>query len=270
MSTLPAFSLVRPTTLDDALAAIGDDAMPYAGGTEALGGDAGRPAPPAGARRPQAPARARTGRSGRRHVAHRRDRDARGRRPARRGQPTAQPMLASVLRRVGNARVRAQGTLGGNVCFAEPRSDVATALVALGASIVLQSTRGERSLPVEEFVLGPFTTDREPDELLVRIESRCPARTVRLRQVPGRRATDGRGRRGRADETVGGPAGEWSSARCRTARSYSMRTMPARSTPRPSPPSVEPIPDLTGSEEYKRHLTAVYVRRALASLDGAA
>ena len=34
--------------------------------------------------------------------------------------------------------------------------------------------------------------------------------------------------------------------------------------------SVEPIPDLTGSEEYKRHLLPVYVRRALASLDGAA
>src|SRR5262245_27128961 len=61
----------------------------------------------------------------------------------------AHPMLASVLRLVGNARVRAQGTLGGNVCFAEPRSDVATALVAIGATVVLQFTRGERSLPVE-------------------------------------------------------------------------------------------------------------------------
>ena len=65
------------------------------------------------------------------------------------------PMLASVLRRVGNARVRAQGTLGGNLCFAEPRSDVSTALVALGASVVLRSTRGVRSR------LQPLASDPE-------------------------------------------------------------------------------------------------------------
>src|SRR5262245_34013181 len=51
------------------------------------------------------------------------------------------PLLAEVEDMVGNARVRAQGTVGGNLCFAEPRSDVIALLTAFEATLVLRSVR---------------------------------------------------------------------------------------------------------------------------------
>ncbi|HKC27635.1 MAG TPA: FAD binding domain-containing protein, partial [Jatrophihabitans sp.] len=71
---------------------------------------------------------------------------------------THAPLLAAVEERVGNARVRAQGTLGGNVCFAEPRSDVIALLIAVDARLVLRSPAGERDVPAADFVLGPYWT----------------------------------------------------------------------------------------------------------------
>jgi aerobic carbon-monoxide dehydrogenase medium subunit len=269
MSVLPAFELVRPTTLDDALAAIGDDAMPYAGGTEALVAmRAGLLRPPVLVDLKRLPELSRVEVVGETlRVGATATHEAVARHTA---AADGQPMLASVLRHVGNARVRAQGTLGGNVCFAEPRSDVATALVALGASVVLRSTRGERSLSVEDFVLGPFTTDREPDELLVRIDVPMPGpdRATYVKYQVAERPTVGvaaverqDGGRPRRRIVVGAV-----SERPLVFDEDDSGEIDAGAVAS----SVEPIPDLTGSEEYKRHLTAVYVRRALASLEGAA
>ena len=63
------------------------------------------------------------------------------------------PVLAEVANDVGNIRVRCTGTLGGNLAFAEPRSDVATVLLALGAGVRLAGVDGEREVPMREFVL---------------------------------------------------------------------------------------------------------------------
>jgi aerobic carbon-monoxide dehydrogenase medium subunit len=269
VSTLPAFSLVRPATLDDALAAIGDDAMPYAGGTEVLvamrAGLLRAPVLVDLKRLPELAAVEAAGRTLRiGAIATHED-------VARHAAVVKEhPMLASVLRRVGNARVRAQGTLGGNVCFAEPRSDVATALVAIGATVVLRSTRGERSLPVEEFVLGPFTTDRQPDELLVRIEVPTPGpdRATYIKYQVAERPTVGVAAVERAD---GGQPRRWVVVGAVSERPLAFDADDAGEVDAEAvAAAIEPIADLTGSEEYKRHVTAVYVRRALASLAGAA
>ncbi len=58
-------------------------------------------------------------------------------------------------RDVANVRVRATGTLGGNLAFADPHSDPATFLLAAGATVELARGERRRSLPVEAFVLGP-------------------------------------------------------------------------------------------------------------------
>src|ERR1700686_1053902 len=52
------------------------------------------------------------------------------------------PVLAEMESRVANVRVRATGTLGGNLCFAEPHSDPATLLLVLGGAVNLESERG--------------------------------------------------------------------------------------------------------------------------------
>lgn len=82
---------------------------------------------------------------------------------------TRLPMLAQVTSEIGNARVRWQGTVGGNLCFAEPRSDLLPALIALGARLRLASSQGSREVPADAFVIGPFTVDRRDDELLTEI-----------------------------------------------------------------------------------------------------
>jgi carbon-monoxide dehydrogenase medium subunit len=76
------------------------------------------------------------------------------------------PILAEVEKTVANVRVRAAGTIGGNLCFAEPHSDPATLLMAWGGTIELASVDGRRELPIEDFLLGLFQTARRDDELL--------------------------------------------------------------------------------------------------------
>ena len=70
---------------------------------------------------------------------------------------------------MGNARVRSTGTVGGNLCFAEPRSDLGCVLVALGATAEIRSTRRARTLSVDELIVGAFETSLEPDEILTTI-----------------------------------------------------------------------------------------------------
>jgi carbon-monoxide dehydrogenase medium subunit len=86
------------------------------------------------------------------------------------------PVLAAVAARVGNARVRAVGTLGGNLCFAEPHSDLGPLLVALEARLVLVGAEGERVVPAERFFTGILQTARQPHEVLTRVEL-APLRT---------------------------------------------------------------------------------------------
>jgi carbon-monoxide dehydrogenase medium subunit len=167
---LPELGLVRSADLDGVLAAVDYDHAPYAGGTELV------PAMGLGLRRPAAvvdlkqvealkgidvDAGARTVTVGA-AVTHRRLSD----RPVVREHL---PTLAGAASRVGNARVRSTGTVGGNLCFAEPRSDLGCVLVALGATAEVRSTRGARILSIAELIVGAFETSLEPDEILTTI-----------------------------------------------------------------------------------------------------
>lgn len=79
------------------------------------------------------------------------------------------PMLADMASRLANPQVRNQGTIGGNLCYADPATDPASCLIALGAEIVLAGRRGSRILKVEDFVLDFFSTALREDELVSEI-----------------------------------------------------------------------------------------------------
>lgn len=79
------------------------------------------------------------------------------------------PLLAKVESTVANIRVRAAGTLGGNLCFAEPHSDPATFLTAWGATLELTSAGGRRQVPIDEFFVDVLQTARQPDEILTAV-----------------------------------------------------------------------------------------------------
>jgi carbon-monoxide dehydrogenase medium subunit len=84
-----------------------------------------------------------------------------------------QPVLAELESQVANIRVRATGTLGGNLCFAEPHSDPATMLLVLGATVRIESASGAREIPVEKLVAGAYANHLAPGEILTRIVVPC-------------------------------------------------------------------------------------------------
>jgi carbon-monoxide dehydrogenase medium subunit len=79
------------------------------------------------------------------------------------------PSLAELEKQVANVRVRNSGSIGGNLCFAEPHSDPATLLIAAGAYVRLERANATRDVPLSDFILGPFSTARKSDEILVSI-----------------------------------------------------------------------------------------------------
>lgn len=261
---LPPFRLARPQTLAEALDALGDMQVPYCGGTELL------LAMRAGLYRPETlvdvkrlPELAGIAVDDGQLVigATERHMDVAADPLVRRHVA----MLAAVERGVGNARVRAQGSVGGNLCFAEPKSDVGTALIALQAAVTLVSPRGRRQMTVEDFIAGPYYADKEPDELLVDVRIRLPGKGFRATYVKYQtmeRPTVGVALTHDAD------AGE-----CRLAvgavgevpTSWTF-TSPADIDPDAIAQEIDPTPDLTGSERYKRHVTGVFVRRAVEAL----
>jgi carbon-monoxide dehydrogenase medium subunit len=84
------------------------------------------------------------------------------------------PSLADLEAKVANPRVRAAGTLAGNLCFAEPHSDPATLLLALDASVQLAGPDGERDLLLADFLLGPYETALAEGELLTAVTIPIP------------------------------------------------------------------------------------------------
>ncbi len=68
---------------------------------------------------------------------------------------------------VGDLQVRNWGTIGGGVAHGDPAADMPAALLAFGASVRLASAAGTREVAAREFFLGPFTTAREEHELVV-------------------------------------------------------------------------------------------------------
>ena len=88
---------------------------------------------------------------------------------------TAQwPQLHRFATRFAGLPVRNAGTLGGNVANGSPIGDSMPLLIALGATLVLASTRGERSLPIADFYLAYRKTALVPDEVLARIDVPLP------------------------------------------------------------------------------------------------
>ena len=87
----------------------------------------------------------------------------------------ASPLLAQVAASIGTPQARRRGTVGGNLGGGQPDRSLAPALLALGCSLVLQSSsRGERRLPLRDFLLDRGRTALAPDELITALEvQRC-------------------------------------------------------------------------------------------------
>src|SRR5947209_2588342 len=84
------------------------------------------------------------------------------------------PALARLERNVANVRVRAAGTLAGNLAFAEPHADPPALLMALDARVVVEGGKGRRAIAMDEFFVGMYQTSLAPDEIVTAIDIPVP------------------------------------------------------------------------------------------------
>jgi len=190
------------------------------------------------------------------------------------------PLVARVARHVANIRVRTVGTVGGNLAFADPHSDLATVFLTFDAAVRLASAHGERELPLADFVRGPYETARADDEVLAAVDLRAwPAGTagayvkfgvherptlgvaIALTLAGGGNAVSD------ARVAVGcvGPRPQRVNAAEERLRGWSADDV-ARHADEIAALAIrdlEAVDDLHGSAEYKREMTRVFARRVL-------
>jgi carbon-monoxide dehydrogenase medium subunit len=194
------------------------------------------------------------------------------------------PAYAALSDGIANIRVRVAGTIGGNLCFAEPHADPPALLAALGARLTLCGREGERSVPMGDFIEAEFTTLRAPDEVLTEIRVPLPAETARYayrsfghleRPAVGIAAgyvpKDGAPQYRLWAGAIGGCPIHLGSVE------EALAGVPPENIddvlPRAAKAAAQGLPahdDLQGSADYKRHLASVLIQRALAQVTGPA
>ncbi len=189
------------------------------------------------------------------------------------------PLMANAYQHLANGPVRNQGTLCGNLCHADPASEMPAVALVTNAAMVLRSARGERQIDAEAFFLGVYETAAQPDELLT--ELRIPVAPARqgwsFQEVSVRKG----------DFAVVGVAailavadGSVSEARIAvcgvgpravrlhdTERSLTGRPATAESfgaAANQAAASLNPQEDVNASAAYRRDLVRTLIRRALA------
>jgi carbon-monoxide dehydrogenase medium subunit len=91
------------------------------------------------------------------------------------------PLITEAMPHVAHVAVRNRGTFGGSIALADPAAELPACALALGATFVLESTRGRREVPSARFFKGLYETERRPDELLV--EALIPVRRPQIVSV---------------------------------------------------------------------------------------
>jgi aerobic carbon-monoxide dehydrogenase medium subunit len=82
---------------------------------------------------------------------------------------SACPLMHGAYEYVAHGPVRNRGTLCGNLCHADPASEMPAVMLAVGATFVLRSAKGERRVAALDFFLGLYETATRADEMLVEV-----------------------------------------------------------------------------------------------------
>jgi aerobic carbon-monoxide dehydrogenase medium subunit len=84
------------------------------------------------------------------------------------------PLLAETAAVIADPLVRNLATVGGNLAHGDPANDHPATMLALRAEVVATGPNGSRTIPIDQFFLGLFTTALEPDEILTEIRIPVP------------------------------------------------------------------------------------------------
>ena len=174
------------------------------------------------------------------------------------------PILAEIAAEVGDLQVRSMGTLGGVLAHADPAGDYGTLALMLDAQIVTS----KRTLAARDFFLGLFTTPLAADELITEVRfpvAAGPHTYIKFRRRMSDWAIVGVGAQ-KLDN------GEWrvgiTNAASTPIRASGVEAAlkqgasPAEAA-KAATEGLDPVSDLRGSAEYKRHLATVLTQRAV-------
>jgi aerobic carbon-monoxide dehydrogenase medium subunit len=80
------------------------------------------------------------------------------------------PLLTSAIAHVAHPAIRNRGTIGGNLAYADPASELPACMLALGATIRVAGRAGARAIAAKDFFRGLFETALAPGEMLVGVD----------------------------------------------------------------------------------------------------
>ncbi len=196
------------------------------------------------------------------------------------------PMLASMAGRVANPQVRNQGTIGGNLCYADPSTDPPGCLMALQAQVLVAGRNGERVLEMEAFLVDYYTTALAPDELVtgIRIPAMAPdavghyARFLRTaaehRPLASVALLARRAGTACIEARLAVGASTPIPVRLRRAEAFLAGKVVTLAVAAEAADivaaDIEPISDMRGNADYRREMVRAVARRSIATLFGLA
>ena len=189
------------------------------------------------------------------------------------------PILADTTAVIADPLVRNLATVGGNLAHGDPANDHPATMLALGAEVVATGPKGERTIPIDKFFTGLFTTALAPDEILTEIKIPIPpprsgGSYVKLERKVGDFATAASaaqltlGKNGQVERvglalTNAGPK----PVKATRAEQYLQGKQPddeaIAEAARLASQDCDPTADRRGSVEYKREMARVLSARAL-------
>jgi carbon-monoxide dehydrogenase medium subunit len=190
------------------------------------------------------------------------------------------PMLAEMEQVVASVAVRNWGTLGGNLCSADPASDLAPTLMALGAEVTLTGPDAERVVSLDDFFVDLFETVVQADEILTEIRIPRSVRSGGRHLKFALRPTDLAVVNAATHLTVTaanpdvcedirivvgsvGPVPFRSKSAEELCRGQKIDAALIEKAAQVTAAAVQPTTDLNGTEEFKRDITRVLVQRTI-------
>jgi len=190
-------------------------------------------------------------------------------------------VLKDAARWVGHYPIRTRGTFGGSVAHADPAAEWCMLAVLLDAEILARGPDGERTITAPEFLLGFLTNALEPGELLVEVRFPRPAPRAALQEFARRRgdfaivaaavALDVEGETCRSARIVIGGVDDVPVRVSEAEEALAGNALEGgafEEAGQAAARAVDPASDIHGSADYRRHLTAVLVTRALVEAAG--
>jgi len=187
------------------------------------------------------------------------------------------PLIAAAMPHVGHAAIRARGTFGGSLALADPAAELPACAVALDATIRVANRRGTREIPAAEFFQGVYTTALAPGEVIIEVLIPGAEQDWRdgfdeLARRSGDFALAGlaarvrlEGRTVRDARLVFFGVGT-TPVRARRAEAALAQSAEIRAAQRALAAELDPLGDIHGSPELRRHLAGVLLERVLRKL----